>query len=394
MVKEASRSSEKRENIIAGAVGAFLGSLLGVVCVVLVGQLGYVVSLSGLVMAVCAIKGYELLGGRLSKKGCIIACLIILGMTYFAHQLSCAITISQEIGLDIFQSFRTISFFLEMDVLDAKAYWGNLFMLYGFTLLGAIPTVIVSFRSSGANPVLPSGDQAQDFREGAVELYIPQSKWLRPLQLAALPAMLLPIVVMLFIALMPMQQTFSMAWVGAALGSFAAMILLLILSFQALTPFRFAVRKVLARDGGGTLWQVDIQALNAMEPYRFVRTMRAIVWDRLTPESQEVARASIQRAIRDISSGTILPGSLLSRAVVPLTDLHITGEDRLQYHGSYRAGNGQKKIHIPKACPGLRLTSEPPAPQGPVPFGWSLLLMSVAFTAVLTLIGWAVAGGL
>lgn len=139
MVKEASRSSEKRENIIAGAVGAFLGSLLGVVCVVLVGQLGYVVSLSGLVMAVCAIKGYELLGGRLSKKGCIIACLIILGMTYFAHQLSCAITISQEIGLDIFQSFRTISFFLEMDVLDAKAYWGNLFMLYGFTLLGPFP---------------------------------------------------------------------------------------------------------------------------------------------------------------------------------------------------------------------------------------------------------------
>lgn len=329
VVKEASRSSDKRENIIAGAVGAFLGALLGVVCVVLVGQLGYVVSLSGLVMAVCAIKGYELLGGRLSKKGCIIACLIILGMTYFAHQLSCAIIISQEIGLDIFQSFRTISFFLEMDVLDAKAYWGNLFMLYAFTLLGAIPTVIVSFRSSGANPVLPRGDQAQDFREGAVELYIPQSKWLRPLQLAALPAMLLPIVVMLCIALIPMQQTFSMAWVGAALGSFAAMILLLILSFQALTPFRFTVRKVLARDGRG-----------------------------------------------------------------PLTDLHITGEDRLQYHGSYRAGNGQKKIHIPKACPGLRLTSEPPASEGPVPFGWSLLLMSVAFTAVLTLIGWAVAGGL
>ena len=50
---------KKRENVPAGIVGAFLGSLIGVACAVLIGQLGYVASISGLVMAVCALKGYE-----------------------------------------------------------------------------------------------------------------------------------------------------------------------------------------------------------------------------------------------------------------------------------------------------------------------------------------------
>ena len=71
---------EKRENIVAGVVGAFLGSLIGVACVVIIGQLGYVASISGLIMAVCALKGYELLGGSLTKKGALISSLLILVM--------------------------------------------------------------------------------------------------------------------------------------------------------------------------------------------------------------------------------------------------------------------------------------------------------------------------
>ena len=36
---------ETRDNVVAGAVGAFLGSLIGVACIVLVNQLGYVASI-------------------------------------------------------------------------------------------------------------------------------------------------------------------------------------------------------------------------------------------------------------------------------------------------------------------------------------------------------------
>ncbi len=75
-------SQKSTDNIITGAVGAFLGSLIGVACIVIVGQLGYVASVSGLVMGVCALKGYEKLGGGLSKKGAVVSILLVLMMTY------------------------------------------------------------------------------------------------------------------------------------------------------------------------------------------------------------------------------------------------------------------------------------------------------------------------
>ncbi len=75
------KQKARPENVVAGVVGAFLGSLLGVVCTVVIGQLGYVASISGLIMAVGALKGYELLAGRLSKKGALISSVLIVVMT-------------------------------------------------------------------------------------------------------------------------------------------------------------------------------------------------------------------------------------------------------------------------------------------------------------------------
>ena len=63
----------KQERTAAGTLGALLGSLAGVVCIVLIGRLNAVASASGLVMAVCALKGYEKLAGTLSKKGAAIS---------------------------------------------------------------------------------------------------------------------------------------------------------------------------------------------------------------------------------------------------------------------------------------------------------------------------------
>ena len=70
--------TEKQENVIAGIVGAFLFSLAGAVVWVLLDLIGFYAGISGLVAAVCAIKGYQIFGGKLSKKGVIIAAVIAL----------------------------------------------------------------------------------------------------------------------------------------------------------------------------------------------------------------------------------------------------------------------------------------------------------------------------
>ena len=139
----------KQENTAAGILGALLGSLAGVVCIVLISQLNYVASISGLVMAVCALKGYEKLAGTLSKKGAVISCVIIVIMTYFAHHLDITIELVRETDLSFFEAFVLIPRLLQLDILEGTYFWGNLAMLYLFTLLGAIPTI----RSSMMTPV-------------------------------------------------------------------------------------------------------------------------------------------------------------------------------------------------------------------------------------------------
>ena len=49
---------QKQEQVLPGIVGALIGSLIGAVVIVIVGQLGYVAAVSGLVMAICTLKGY------------------------------------------------------------------------------------------------------------------------------------------------------------------------------------------------------------------------------------------------------------------------------------------------------------------------------------------------
>ena len=67
------QESEVKENVLAGIVGAFLFSLAGAAVYVLLNMIGYIASISGLVGAVCAVKGYSVFSKKESKKGIVIA---------------------------------------------------------------------------------------------------------------------------------------------------------------------------------------------------------------------------------------------------------------------------------------------------------------------------------
>ena len=141
------QKEQKKENVLGGVVGALLGSLIGVVCIVVLSQLGYVAALSGIVMAICTLKGYELLGGKLTRKGIVIGAIVMLLMTFVGDQLDWAIVISRELMLDYVTSFRLIPALLEEDIIEAGAYFGNLALLYLFLLLGAVPTILNTLRN-------------------------------------------------------------------------------------------------------------------------------------------------------------------------------------------------------------------------------------------------------
>lgn len=141
------KQAQKKENVVGGIVGALLGSLVGVLCIILLSQLGYVAALSGAVMAVGVLKGYELLGGRLTKKGIIISAVIMLAMTYVGDRIDTAILLwrdggGADAGYSVFECYRLVPWAISQEVIDMTAYIGNLALLYIFLLLGAVPTVI------------------------------------------------------------------------------------------------------------------------------------------------------------------------------------------------------------------------------------------------------------
>ena len=133
----------KREHVLAGLVGAFLGSLIGVACIVAVGQLGYVASFCGVVLAVCAIKGYGLLGGAMTRKGAVIASILTIFMTYLGNRLDFAVSVARTLDMDIFSAFRALDSLLNTEYTVSRAYWGNLVLLYLFTLVGAVVAVLL-----------------------------------------------------------------------------------------------------------------------------------------------------------------------------------------------------------------------------------------------------------
>ncbi|OUO40196.1 hypothetical protein, partial [Flavonifractor sp. An306] len=145
----------KREHVLAGLVGAFLGSLIGVACIVAVGQLGYVASFCGVVLAVCAIKGYGLLGGAMTRKGAVIASILTIFMTYLGNRLDFAVSVARTLDIDIFSAFRALDSLLNTEYTVSRAYWGNLVLLYLFTLVGAVPTLFAAFRHAGRDSAPP-----------------------------------------------------------------------------------------------------------------------------------------------------------------------------------------------------------------------------------------------
>ncbi len=138
------RDSLKEETVVGGVIGALLGSLIGAASIVLLGQLGYVSMLSGIIMGFCVLKGYRLLGNRISRKGIVISLAVIALMVYAANRLDWAISFSKWTGgeVDILTAFRYFTDIMKEGYINLKSYWMDLGLVYLFSALGAIPAIV------------------------------------------------------------------------------------------------------------------------------------------------------------------------------------------------------------------------------------------------------------
>ena len=138
---------EKEENVVRGTIGALIGALIGGAVILLLYYLGYVAGLAGLLLAFCTLKGYELLGGKLSTKGAIISLVFIVIMPAIAYFLYETLLILQDSpGATLGQSLEYLIYLVQNYAEVQEIVATNLLQLYGFTALGSVALIISAFK--------------------------------------------------------------------------------------------------------------------------------------------------------------------------------------------------------------------------------------------------------
>ena len=125
-------NTEVKENVVAGIVGAFLFSLVGGVLWFVIYMFGFIAGISGLVGAVCAIKGYTVFAKKESMKGIIISVIISLLVIVLAWYMGLAYDIYQayqmwfaegevDFTLTFTESVINVPYFLSIPEVAAEA---------------------------------------------------------------------------------------------------------------------------------------------------------------------------------------------------------------------------------------------------------------------------------
>lgn len=140
----------RKSNLIAGLVGAAIGALIGAVLWILIYKLGYIAGIAGLAIGVCAMKGYEMLGGCLDKKGVIGSVIIMIIMVYLANKLAWAWDAYDALsiyGWSFGECFQYLGEILAESDLTGS-YFGDLAIGYVLTAIASGKNIADAFRAS------------------------------------------------------------------------------------------------------------------------------------------------------------------------------------------------------------------------------------------------------
>ncbi|MGN0636844.1 MAG: hypothetical protein ACI4J0_00600 [Huintestinicola sp.] len=123
------------ENRLMGVIGGLVGSLAGVLVILLIGRLGRVSMLGGLVMGFVSILGYKKLGHKLSAAGAVICTVIAVIMSYLAFRVDTAIDLwdmfkDVEDAADFPFSFYLLNSKLLFEIGESlSTYYTNMFLI-------------------------------------------------------------------------------------------------------------------------------------------------------------------------------------------------------------------------------------------------------------------------
>lgn len=143
---------DNNENILKGTLGAILGSIIGLILIVLFSNLGIVASVSGYVMAIFTFKYYKKFSNYISKNGLIVCIIIMIIMTFFAHNFSIALDIFKaqiQAGnrSNYFYIFINIFNLIKNNYINLGYYLSKLILLYLFMIIGSFTVIANTYKN-------------------------------------------------------------------------------------------------------------------------------------------------------------------------------------------------------------------------------------------------------
>ena len=131
---------QKQNTLIKGILGALLGGLVGGIAIVLLGQSGLISAFSGVILGFGTLKGYELLSGKMDKRGLWVCFPVMLVVPYLADRFSWSMVIMKGFGYPFGDAFLSVHNVISQRGLQAE-YWSTLLFIYAFTVMGTVGTI-------------------------------------------------------------------------------------------------------------------------------------------------------------------------------------------------------------------------------------------------------------
>lgn len=139
-----------KANFPKGLLGAFLGSLVGVVLWVVIYQLGYIAGIAGAAMVIFAFRGFKMFGKELTFAGVICSILISFMMIPFSVYLSWSIDLFSYLGegITFSECFGSLIYFMLDNDEIFRGMIGEMVMGYFLYLIAAVSTIVKTIKSS------------------------------------------------------------------------------------------------------------------------------------------------------------------------------------------------------------------------------------------------------
>ena len=141
----------KKSRFIPGLIGSIVGAFIGGVIWVLIYNLGYIAGIAGAAIVICALKGFEILGGELDKKGTIAALVISILTIFLANRIAWTWSAYAELKDYYVVTFIEVHGILDELIMESDlsgSYYGDLLIGYLLTFLCSIRTIISEFKRS------------------------------------------------------------------------------------------------------------------------------------------------------------------------------------------------------------------------------------------------------